>query len=167
MKIEEFMENITFAFCDQGIHPKAKELFVDAIVNGVEVYIDIEDIPDYVEELQDQVVSSQTSLLAIKNGSGVDVYYRSINLLEIEYDMDAEAWVMYYTEEMNDDIDRSSQVPLMFFFLYNTFVKLKDEYKNYVEIEVKQDDASDSEEQHEGERTYPGLRFVKDPPAED
>lgn len=167
MKIEQFMDNITFAFCDQDIHPEAKSLFVDAIVNGIEVYIDIEDVPDYVEELQDQIVSSETSLLAIRNGNCVDVYYRSTSLLEFEYDIDTEAWVIYYTKETNDDIDRSSQVPLMFFFLYNTFVKLRDEYKDYVEIEVKQTDAAEPNEQHEGERTYSGLRIVKDPPADD
>ena len=167
MNIEKFMNNITFAFCDQDIHPEAKELFIDAIVNGIEVYIDIDDVPDYVDVLHDQILQSATSLMAGKSGNGVNVYHKRTPLLEFEYDIDLEAWVIYYDKEVNEDMDLSSQVPLMFFFLYNTFVKLKDEYKDYIEIEIKQTDTVESDEQHEGERTYSGLRFVKDPPTED
>ena len=71
MKLDTFMENIEFVFCDRKLVPDCRELFIQALHEGVVCMTDNETTNDIAEKLADEVNLTPLPLLARNIGNGL------------------------------------------------------------------------------------------------
>ena len=134
MKLETFMDNIEFVFCDSAQNPNAKDLFIQALHEGICFRQSDEEMNKLSILLEDTINIAPIPLLAKHVGNGVEVYYRSSYLLNFEYNSTHETWGFYIDF---DKVDREglTSIPVIFMLFYNSVIDLVPEYKSYPKME--------------------------------
>ena len=148
MKVDFFLDNIGFVFCDNRLQENARETFIEALETGIEVQLDQETLTKISAELEDEVNLTPLPLMAKNIGSGIEVYYRSSYLLNFEYDTMYESWyvIMDFTDVEKESL---STIPLLYTFLYNALVNNIEKYENYVILEFEAEQPSENLNQGE------------------
>ena len=136
MKLDTFMENIDFVFCDNKLVPEYRDLFIRALHEGVVCTTDDDTTNKISEKLANEVNLAPLPLLARNIGNGVMVYYRAKYLLNFEYDTMHEVWAFYIDfEEVNEE--GLATVPLLFMLFYNVLIETLEDYSDYTRLEPK------------------------------
>ena len=134
MELSKFMDNIEFVFCDKDMNEECRELFIDALHQGIVVMHSHKEMNDIAQALADAINIAPLPILAKYLGTGVEFYYRSTYLLNFEYDNTYENWGFYIDLE---DVTRDGMlcIPIILMLFYNVLVDIIDEYKEYPKVE--------------------------------
>lgn len=138
MELEKFMGNIDFIFCDKNLVEECRELFIQALHEGIDIRTDNDQMNKIANSLADEVNLAPVPLLAKNIGNGVMVYYRAKYLLNFEYDTTYENWGFYIDfEDVNQE--GLATIPLIFMLFYNVLTDTLDEYSSFPKLEPREE----------------------------